>query len=73
MNMHKLRRIVNHIRRQGPLPTDPYDQFLPIDEMIAWFGLTDRLSGQEIQFIKKELSEMVEAELLLLELEAERF
>ena len=71
MSMHKIRSIVNHIRGQGKLPTDPYDQLLSVDNMIAWFGLTGRLSREEIRLIKKELSAMVEVELLLLELKTE--
>lgn len=70
MNWHKIRNIVNHIKKQG-LPTDPYGQYLLVDVMVDWFDLRRRLNPSELQQLKKELASMIEAETLLVELQTE--
>ena len=71
MNWHKIKNIVNHIKKQGRLPADPYGQFLSVDELVDWFDLRSRLNPSELRHIKKELASMIEAETLLVELETE--
>jgi len=70
MNWHKIRNVVNYIKKQG-LPTDPYGQFLSTDSMVDWFDLRIRLNEAEIRQIKKELASMIEAELLMVKLQTE--
>ena len=71
MNIHKIRSIVNYIKKQGKLPTDPYGQSLSVENMIAWFGLDGHLSLNELRLIKEELSALIEAEQLLMQLQGE--
>ena len=71
MNWHKIRNIVNHIKKQGGLPADPYGQLLSADQTLDWFDLKRRLDPAELRCIKKELASMIEAETLLVELETE--
>ena len=63
MNIYKLRKIIDWIRRQGRLPTDEFGQILSIDDLMGWFGLNECLTRAEQLCIKKELKSMVEAEL----------
>ena len=65
MNIHKLRDIVGYIRSFGSLPTDAYGQRLSVDELMAWFGLTEDLSTVEQREVKKELALLVETELYI--------
>ena len=69
MNIYKLRRIIDLIRRQGKLPTDQFGQILPVDDLMGWFGLAESLTGTEQLCMKKELAAMVEAELAVERLE----
>ena len=71
MNWHTIRNIVNHIKKQGRLPVDPYGQYLSVDAMVDWFDLRSRLNPVELRHIKKELTSLIDAEMLLVELEAE--
>ena len=71
MNWHKIRNTVNHIKKQGRLPADPYGQYLSADEMIDWFDLRSCLNSAELRQIRKELTSLIEAEILLVELETE--
>jgi len=70
MNWHTIRNIINHIKKQG-LPADPYGQYLSADEMVDWFDLRSRLNPAELRQIKKELTSLIDAEILLVELETE--
>ncbi len=72
MNIYKLRKIIDLIRRQGKLPTDQFGQILPVDDLMGWFGLTESLTRTEQLGIKKELAAMVEAELAVERLEQQR-
>ena len=65
MDIHKIRQIVDFIRSHGRLPTDPYGQTLSPDDLLAWFGLTKHLTPMEQKCIKKELIAMIDAEVLL--------
>ena len=71
MNIHKVRNITDHIRRQGKLPTDPHGHTLSADDLLAWFGLAKYLTPVEQQCIKKELIAMIEAEVLLEQIQAD--
>ncbi len=72
MNIYKLRKIIDLIRRQGKLPTDQFGQILPVDDLMGWFGLTESLTRAEQLGMKKELAAMVEAELAVERLEQQR-
>ena len=63
MNIYKLRKIIDWIRRQGRLPTDEFGQILSVDDLMGWFGLTEYLTRAEQIAVRKELTAMVEAEL----------
>ena len=63
MNIYKLRKIIDWIRRQGKLPTDEFGQILSVDDLMGWFGLTEYLTRAEQLSVRKELTAMVEAEL----------
>ena len=65
MNVYKVKSVIESIRRQGKLPKDPYGQLLSIDELIAWFGLNGYLTAGERRYIEKELTAMIEAELVM--------
>ena len=65
MNTYRVRYILELIRRQGKLPTDPYGQILSAHEMLAWFGLDECLTTGEQLYVEKELAAMVEAELCM--------
>ena len=65
MNIYKLRKIIDWIRRQGRLPTDEFGQILSVDDLMGWFGLTGLLTKHEKVCIRKELTSMVEAELVV--------
>ena len=59
------------IRRQGKLLTDPYGQTLSADDLLVWFGLAKHLTAMEQECVKKELIGMIEAEVLLEQLQAD--
>ena len=63
MNVYKVRSIIELVRSQGKLPTDAYGQVLSVDDLMGWFGLTERLTAGEQLYMRKELAAMVEAEL----------
>jgi hypothetical protein len=62
VNLYKVRYILEFIRRQGRLPTDAYGQLLPAREMVAWFGLRDCLTKEELSYMEAELEGVIEAE-----------
>ncbi len=62
MNDYKIRYVLDMIRRQGKLPEDPYGQTLPVNDLVEWFGLKKILSSRELEYVKRELKEMKEAE-----------
>ena len=62
MNIHKKRDIVDHIRRQGKLPTDQFGQILPVKDLMSWFELDKCLTASEQEIIKKEMAALVDAE-----------
>lgn len=63
VNLYKIRYIVEFIRRQGKLPTDQYGQVLCASDLLAWFGLSECLTVDELSYIEKELVGMIEAEI----------
>ncbi len=63
MNIHKIRYILDFIRRQGKLPTDEFGQILSAHDLLAWFGLNECLTRSEQLCIEKELVAIVKAEL----------
>ena len=65
MNIYKKKRIIDHILKNGRLPTDQFGQILSPEELLAWFRLDERLSEYEQAVIKVELMQMVEAESLM--------
>lgn len=65
MNIYKIRCIVERIRRAGGLPTDPYGQVLCGDDIIAWYGLEKMLTADEKTYLKRELAQMAEAEMIM--------
>ncbi len=68
MNERKVWSILDFIRGQGRLPTDQFGQILPVDDLMAWFGLDERLSPAESRQIRLELVVMAEAQQTLEEL-----
>ena len=62
MNIHKKRDIVDHIRKQGKLPTDQFGQILPVKDLMSWFELDKCLTVSEQEIIKKEMAALVDAE-----------
>ena len=69
MNVYKLRKIIDWIRSQGRLPTDQFDQILPVYDLMGWFGLSDCLTIDEQLYIEEELKGMIEAESAVAQLE----
>lgn len=65
MNPHKLRAIVELVRRQGRLPTDQWGCVLSPDDMLVWFELKSDLSAEEQREVKRELAAMADAEALV--------
>ena len=65
MNKHKIWKIVDFIRSQGKLPTDQFGQILPVDDLLAWYGLDECLSSYEQRCVKKELAALAEAQLAI--------
>ena len=63
INMHKIRYILDFIRRRGKLPTDQFGQILPVDDLLVWFGLDKCLSRHEQRCVKQELAALAEAQL----------
>jgi len=63
MNKQKIWNIMDFIRRQGKLPTDQFGQILPVDDLLAWFGLDECLSRYEQRYVKQELAALAEAQL----------
>ena len=63
VNLYKIRYVLEFIRRQGRLPTDERGQVLSPYDMLAWFGLKDCLSVEELSYMEGELVDMIEAEL----------
>lgn len=62
MNVHKKREILNFIRGQGRLPSDEFDQILPVEDLMAWFELDQCLNKAEQLVIKEELEALAEAQ-----------
>ena len=63
MNKQKIWNIVDFIRSQGKLPTDQFGQILPVDDLLAWFGLNECLSPYEQRCVKEELAALAEGQL----------
>jgi hypothetical protein len=64
MNPHKIRAIVEYIRRQGGLPTDEFGSIMAIDDVMVWFDLKQMLDGDEQRQMKAEIRLMAEAQVL---------
>ncbi|HOW71917.1 MAG TPA: hypothetical protein PKY77_15060 [Phycisphaerae bacterium] len=65
MNGYKIRYVVEFIRRNGPLPRDRTGSILNADDLLAWYGLKERLTLEEQRLLKKELDAMAEAEVFM--------
>lgn len=63
VNLYKIRSILQFIRRQGKLPVDQYGQVLAASDLLAWFGLNEVLTVDELSYIEQELVGMIEAEI----------
>ena len=62
MNPYKVRAIVEHVRRQGGLPTDQFGNVLPPDDLLVWFGLNKVLTIDEQRHMKNEFEAMQEGQ-----------
>jgi len=62
MNDYKIRYDLDLIRREGKLPEDPYGQTLSVNDLVEWFGLEKVLNEKELDYVRRELQEMKEAE-----------
>ena len=62
MNIYKKRDIIDLIRKQGKLPTDQFDQILPVNDLMSWFELDKCLDASEQETIREELTGLVDAE-----------
>ena len=65
MNGYKIRYILEFIRRKGRLPRDVMGNVLGPDDLLAWYGLAERLTQLEREYVKRELEAMVEAEMFI--------
>ena len=65
VNLHKIRHILEFIRRQSTLPVDQYGQVLSAGELLVWFGLNECLTVDELSYIENELAGMIEAEMVV--------
>ena len=63
VNLYKIRSVLEFIRRQGKLPMDQYGQVLSASDLLAWFGLNECLTVDELLYIEEELAGMIEAEM----------
>jgi hypothetical protein len=62
VNLYKIRYVLEFIRRQGRLPTDQHGEVLSAHDMLAWFGLKDCLTKEELSYMEAELEGVIEAE-----------
>ena len=62
MNRYKVRDIMDLIRSRGKLPTDQFGQILPVDDLLAWFGLDEGLPPDEHRCMREELAAMAESQ-----------
>ena len=62
MQGYKIRCIVDFIRSKGPLPRDETGSILSGDDLLAWYGLRDRLTPREQVLLLQELWLLAEAE-----------
>ena len=62
MNRYKIQKIVDYIRRKGRLPTDQFDQILPADDILGWYGLDELLDRDEYLHAKREIQSLIEAQ-----------
>ena len=65
MNEHKLRAIVEFVRRQGPLPTDQFGQILDAWDLLEWFGLAGALAPEDRAYVLRQLAMMREAQVFI--------
>ena len=65
MNKYKIQNIVDYIRRKGKLPTDQFDQILPADDILGWYGLDKLLDRQEYIHVKREIQSLIEAQVFM--------
>ena len=62
MDWCKQTEIIEFIRSQGRLPVDGTDRVLSPEEVLAWFGFDKLLTQREQEEVRKEISEMAEAQ-----------
>ena len=59
MNYEKLNTILSIIRSKD-LPKDRWGGILNSDDLIVWFNLKDVLEGDELEYIKTKLDDLIE-------------
>lgn len=69
MNQHKLRAILELVRKPGPLPRDQFGEILGVEDLLVWFGLAGTLSPEERMCVGRELAMVREAEAFVERLE----
>ena len=69
MNQYKLKAIIEHVRGQGPLPTDQFGEILRVEDLLVWFGLTEALSSEERSCVTRELAMIREAQAFIEQLQ----
>lgn len=62
MNIHKLRMVMDYIRRQGGIPIDGTGRRLTDDETLTWYGMDAILTADERQRVKQELAALAEVD-----------
>jgi hypothetical protein len=60
MNVHKLRAVLEYIRRQGGIPVDGTGRRLSEGEVLVWYGIDGLLTADEQERVKQELAALVE-------------
>jgi len=60
MNVHKLRAVLDYIRRQGGIPIDGTGKRLSEGEVLVWYGIDGLLTADERKRVKQELVAQIE-------------
>jgi len=65
INQYKVMSVMRDVQACGKLPEDEFGNVLPIDDMIGWYELEEKLTEAELRIVKHELELMAEAQFLL--------
>jgi hypothetical protein len=60
MNTHKLRMVVDYIRKQGGIPIDGTGRRLTDDETLSWYGMDGIITADERTRVKHALAALAE-------------